>query len=271
MEEVNLVIAVDVPYEVEITATGIPMHEAKVEFCIPKNEISFNFPAKMITDNKFIFTLTDDLKSLLNKTHNYKLFVYYGNARFEADTGIFNLVNKDSFNVKMDTKPKVTLSDKLLDKTKKRPVKKPETTPKPAETSTPTPEETVKVTKKVSSTKPIPTPVVETTTTVKEVKKSLKVKDTKKKKVVKEDTKAVIIEEVEPTKDANAKVRDILESLNKSATPSVDLVPATTLPVTETQQTGKFFEEVDRMRTINEQRKKTREVKEIIKKSKKKK
>ena len=121
MEEVKLVIAVDVPYEVELTATGIPLHEAKVEFCVHKQDVSYNFPAKMITDGKYMFTLTDAVKALMNKTHDYRLYVYYGNARFEADTGTFNLIDQKAFNAKINEGEKAPLSEKLLEKTKKKP------------------------------------------------------------------------------------------------------------------------------------------------------
>lgn len=281
MEEMSLIIAVNVPYEVEITATGIPIHEAKVEFCIPKNKLSYNYPAKMVTDNKFVFTLTNELDGLVNSTHDYKLYVYYGNARFEADTGSFNLVDEKAFDVKMNSdKSAESLADKLMDKVAKRPttkdkkVKEPEVTATVEVTSTPEVTETVDatdtiVTPTVAATKPTPTPTVTLTTTVKETKNALK--DYVTKKTTKKTTKKPVKESVE---DANQRVKDILSSINKTATPSVEMnTPEVTkdAPVVETQESGKFFEEIERMRNINETRKTNKKVKDAIRNTTKKK
>jgi hypothetical protein len=162
MEEMTLVIVLGVPYEIEITANGIPVHEAKIEFSIIKNDISYNFPVKMISDKKFVFTITDDAKHLVNNTHEYKLYVYYGNARFEADTGSFNLIDKQVFDVKMGKK------DNVNEKTPKDETP-PETTeePSPKEENivvTPTEE---KKTPKPKKDKPAITP------TVKKIKEGL--------------------------------------------------------------------------------------------------
>jgi len=296
MEEMSLIIAVDVPYEVEITATGIPIHQSKVEFCIPKNDVSFNFPAKMVTDNKFVFVLTGILDKFMNETHDYKLYVYYGNARFEADSGSFNLVNKAAFEVKMQgDKDNESMAAKLLAKTKPQSTRKkddpktanPEVTvteePKATEVAKPevvepeiteTPEVTVakkKAARKISlkATKPTPTPTITATTTLKEAKKALS------SYIVKEPIpkEKVVIEDITNIQDdPNEKVRSILSSMNKTATPSIDLapVPVAKVGVTETQEPGKFFEEVNKMRKLNEQRKANRKIKDVIRNAKKK-
>ena len=257
MEEMSLIIAVDVPYEVQITATGIPIHEAKVEFCLPKRDISYNFPAKMVNDKKFVFILTDALKELINKTHEYKLYVYYGNARFEADEGSFNLIDKTAFDVKMKgDKEAESLADKLITKTAKKPqsTQKKEEKPTVTEEVTPT-KAKKKATPKVEATKPTPTPTMETTTTLKEAKEAIK--------------KTIGVEE---GVDPNQKVKDILSSIDKSA-PSIELAtdPATPEKVLETQKPGKLFEEVDRMREINERRKANKKIRDAIAKTSKKK
>jgi len=277
MEEMNLIIAVDVPYEVQITATGIPMHEAKVEFCLPKRDVSYNFPARMVDDKKFVFILTDALKELINKTHEYKLYVYYGNARFEADEGHFNLVDKKAFDVEMQgDKDAKSLANKLLDKATKKPqsVRNRKETPVVTEEVKETPEVTgtpevtptkakkkaaaKKVAPKVKATKPTPTPTVETTTTLQEAKEAIK------KTIGGEEHVEVVQEGVDP----NQAVKDILDSMNKTVTPSVELVENTTS--TETQKPGKFFEEIDRMRNINERRAANKKIKAVIEKTTKK-
>jgi hypothetical protein len=262
MEEMNLVIAVNVPYEVEITATGIPLHEAKVEFCVHKNDVSYNFPAKMVDDKKFIFTITEALTGMSNKTHEYRLYVYYGNARFEADTGSFNLVDKKAFDVKMTgakEEKKESLRDRLLDKTTKKPAKKVEVTPTPE----PAEEEKVKVEKKVTATKPTPTPTIEPTTTLDQAKDALK----KSKKITVE-----AVNEDGSAEDANAKVRKILSSIDKRAVPTESMSPTPTVALepTETQQPGQFFAEIERMREINESRRRNKVVKDAIRKTTKK-
>lgn len=274
MEEINLIIAVDVPYEVQITATGIPMHEAKVEFCLPKRDISYNFPARMIDEKKFVFMLTDALKELINKTHEYKLYVYYGNARFEADEGSFNLVDRAAFDVEMKgNKDAKSLADKLMDKATKtqstrRRKEKVEETPVVTETPEITPESTKKkaapkkkAALKVKATKPTPTPTMETTTTLKEAKEAIK-KTTGEKEPVKDSNI-----------DPNQRVKDILSSIGKTATPIVELTitPDTQKEVMKPQKSGKFFEEVDRMREINERRKLNKKIKDVIEKTSKKK
>ena len=273
----KLIIAVGVPYEVEITASGIPMHEAKVEFTIKKRDISFSFPAKMVDDKKFVFNITNDVNDLVNKTHEYSLHVYYGNARFEADSGKFNLVDKEAFTVKMQQeKGEDSLASKLKSKTqraRKKEAEKPEpTVPKATKKDIPKVTETPKVTATevdttkpltptFEATKPTPTPTVETTTTLKEAKDAIK------------NTKEVQ-EPIEEGREENPndRIKKILSSINKTATPNVELAvtPDSTVSVTETQEPGQFFKEIEKMRAINEKRRKNKEVKDIIRKTTKK-
>ncbi len=261
MEEMKFIVAVDVPYEVEITAKGIPMHEAKVEFCIHKRDVSFNFPAKRVDDNKFIFIITNVIKDLVNNTHDYKLFLYYGNARFEADSGSFNLVDKTAFNVKMlGNQGGESLASKLQKKTQssksrtKKEVNKPTAVEK-KETEV-VKHQTTKKELKVEATKPTPTPIVETTTTLKEAKAALK------------KSKNHIIEENKD--DPNQKVKDILSFMEKEVTPIV-VTPNTLIEVTEPQSTGTFFSEVHNMRKLNESRRKNKKVRDAIRLTTKKK
>lgn len=259
MEEVNLVIAVGVPYKVEITATGIPIHEARVEFCIPKHEISYNFPARMVDEKKFVFTLTDALENMINQTHDYKLFVYYGNARFEADNGIFNLIDKKAFDVKMESDGKSNIfSEKLLAKTKNKPVKESVDEIDEIVTTTSKVHEEKKE-KKIEATKPTPTPTIETTTTLKEAKVALTKEDTPTVTATPEPT-------VEVTEDANKKVKEILSTMQKTTTPTIEM----TQTVKNAQKLGNFFTEVERMKEINAKRKKNKKVKEAINSAKKK-
>lgn len=89
----GLEITIGVPKEVEISATGIPIHESSVEFCIQNGKVNHHFPAKMVEDGKFVFTITDDIANLANKDLSYKIYVYYENGRFEADSGEFRLLD----------------------------------------------------------------------------------------------------------------------------------------------------------------------------------
>ncbi len=283
----KLIIAIGVPYHVEIAASGIPLHEAKVEFCIPKNDVSFNFPAKAITDNEYVFTVTDAIKEFINTTIQYKLYVYYGNARFEADAGSFNLVDKTTFEVEMKPKEK-SLAEKIYDKTKRRPkTETPETTKKVKEkkevkttptvtnevTETPT-ETKVDTAVKVKATKPTPTPTIEPTTTLKEAKDAIK---NKKKVGSKSGLAKILVTDtpaVEETMDANTRVKDILQSINKTVTPNADLATVAVEDVEVTKTTGNFLVEVEKMREAQEKIKATKitkakeqRVKDAIKKS----
>ena len=267
----SLTVAVGVPYHVEISATGIPLHEAKVEFCIPKNDVSFNFPAKAITDNEYVFTVTDAVNDYVNSTLDYKLYVYYGNARFEADTGSFNLIDKAAFDVKMKKPEEKKLGETIRDKAKNIGKKKDkdeviteevEVTPTPDETETPDKKP------KVKATKPTPTPTIEPTTTLKEAKDALK----KKKPMGMAKllaTEKPVKEGAETTPDANDRVKNILKSIDKEVTPVAKVT--TTPDATEPAKSGVFFAEVDRMREINEQRKEKKEqtqrVRDAIKKA----
>jgi hypothetical protein len=249
MEEMSLIVAVGVPYEVEITSTGIPMHETDVEFCVLQNDVRYAFPAKNVNDTKFIFTITDAVSHLVNKTLDYKLCVYYGNARFEADRGSFNLLDKKAFDVKMkkdtDVPTKTSLAQRLTNKT----AKKTTATPEP----TATPEATPKVTKKVTATKPTPTPEVTPTTTLKEAKKALN--------------------ESSVSSDKSKQVREILAGLSKTATPThkIQTTATATPEPTEPITTGSFFESVAEIRKTNEQRNRRKKIREVIHSAKKKK
>ena len=254
----SLIIAVGVPYHVKIASTGIPLHEAKVEFCIPKQDVSFNFPAKAITDDEYVFTVTDAVSEYMNTTLDYKLYVYYKNARFEADTGSFNLIDKEAFDVEMK-KPEKKLAETIREKAKKRPGDKKVITEsddkKPEVTSTPTETKEPKETK-VQATKPTPTPTVETTTTLKEAKDAIKKAGSKtglSKILVTETT-------VEETPDANTKVKEILSSINKTVTPSTEL--ATTPSAEGAKSGGNFLDEVEKMRKAQAKIQKDREEKE---------
>lgn len=245
----KLIIAVDVPYHVQIASTGIPLHQAKVEFCIPKNDVSFNFPAKAINDTDFVFTVTDAVKEYMNTTLEYKLYVYYGNARFEADTGSFNLINKESFDIEMKNaapEKKKKLGETIRDKAKKLGDKKKKSTDdkKPKVTSTPT-ETTDGKKATVKASKPTPTPTIEPTTTLKEAKAAIKKTGTKSglSKMLVTDTPAI-----EETQDANSKVKNILKSINKSVTPSAQLTSTPTVTEGATKTAGNFLEEVEKMR-----------------------
>jgi hypothetical protein len=266
MEEMSLVIAIDVPQQVEIKSTGVPMHETTVEFSVQGEGVSFNFPAKMVNDDVFVFTLNDSVEEYLDKTLDYKLYVYYGNARFEADDGSFNLISKKSFTAKLKNgvtesaavSMGKTLAERLHEKTSKRPTtesEKPKETPK----ETPVKEETPRETE-VIATKPKPTPEPTPTVTLKEAKEAIK------KSTVKEGIS---------DQDYNNKIREILNSISKTATPTsamqqestVEKVPETT-PET-TAEKAKFFDEVSKLREINEKRRKNKQVKDIIQSSKK--
>ena len=284
MEEMKLIIAIGVPYHVEIAATGIPLHEAKVDFCIPKKDVSFSFPAKAITDNEYVFTVTDAVKEYLNTTVEYILYVYYGNARFEADTGSFNLIDKTTFEVSMK-KPEKKLAETIRAKAKRRP-KEPEVTEKvieeesvvekvePEITATPTVTNEDKKKPTFKATKPTPTPTLEVTTTLKQAKDAIK-KTGKKKTGDKSGIAKILvtkIPKIEETQDANARVKDILESINKTVTPNTDLATATTSE--EPDAGGNFLEEVEKMRkaqAVIKQNKKakanTQRVRDAIKKA----
>lgn len=262
MEEMSLIIAVGVPYQVEITSTGIPMHETDVEFCVMQSDVRYSFPAKMVNDNVFIFTITNALSKLLNKTLDYKLYVHYGNARFEADKGSFNLVDKKTFDVKMkkdttqevkENKESTPLSERLHAKTKKRPSTKSNVKPTPMVTAT---KERV-VESDVEATKPTPTPEVTPTTTLADAKDAIK----KSSAVPKEETH-----------DYNEKIKNILSGLSKTATPTTEIEPTAT-PVKKEKKSpspktvpkgGAFFEEVEHLRQINEKRRKEKNIKNII-------
>lgn len=277
MEQNNLVIAVNVPYEVEISATGIPIHQSKVEFCIHREDVRYSFPAKMINDNKFIFTITDDVSSLLNSTLEYRLYVYYGNARFEADTGTFNLIDKNAFNVKMkkdNSAPVVTpIDEKLLDKLDKfNTPSEDKNIEESLESSTILEEqieETIEEEPVVTATEPIPTPTITPTLTAKDAKKALRniIKDKKVKKAIKKKQEAL----EEDTEGYNQKIKDILENLSKKVTPSIELEATPSDDVKKTQTPGKFFEEVDNMRKINSRRNQNRKIRDDIRKTTRKK
>ena len=251
----SLIVAVGVPYQVEITSTGIPMHETEVEFCILQNDVKYSFPAKIVNDNIFIFTLNDAVSHLMNKTLDYKLFVYYQNARFEADKGSFNLLDKKSFDVKMKKGTDVpvkenntdvtkkSLSERLHEKASKRPAPaKPQTTPKVTTTA----EKVVE--RKVEATKPTPTPEVTPTTTLADAKKALKESSANK------------------DGDYNDKIKNILAGLSKTATPTNEMVTTATPAISKEQPkgSGSFFSEVDNLRKINEDRKRKKRMKKII-------
>ena len=265
----SLTVAVGVPYHVEISATGIPLHEAKVEFCIPKNDVSFNFPAKAITDKEYVFTVTDAVKDYTNSTLDYKLYVYYGNARFEADSGSFNLIDKDAFDVEMKKPEQKKLGETIRDKAKNLNKKKDKVITEDKEPEiTETPEETKEDKKpKVKASKPTPTPTVTPTTTLAEAKAAVaKKKPMGMAKLLSTETP---VKEAETTPDANARVQNILKSIGKEATPAANMT--TTPDATEPAKSGVFFEEVERMRQVTEKRKakkeQTQRVRDAIKKA----
>ena len=281
MDQNNLVIAMKVPYEVEISATGIPLHESQVEFCVHRNDIRFSFPAKMVDDKKFMFTITEDIKSLANQTLEYRLYVYYGNARFEADTGTFNLIDKDAFDVKMsesNAPSKNPVSDSLNERLKDLAKRSKAATKKKEAPVVETTEENVEPT--ATASKPTPTPTVTPTATVAQVKEALRETLTKDDKPVlpsiappttEAETAVVETTAIDPN-DPNVRVREILASINKTVTPSVSLSPTPTVEETQTSGAGgKFFSEVDNMRSINAKRRKNKQIRDAIKKSTKKK
>lgn len=270
MEEMNLIIATGVPQQVEIVSTGIPMHETEVEFCVIGDGVSFNFPAKMVDDKVFVFMLTDSLLDYVDNTLDYKLFVYYGNARFEADKGRFNLVDKKSFDTGIKdqktgevikrNKVADSLSEKLYNKATKRPApekENPKETPKVTPKKEEPPEET-----KVVATKPKPTPEPTPTVTLKEAKEAIK------------NSGVTTIKEKSSNDDYNKKIKEILTSISKTATPTSEMQREDHVPETTPEATpekAKFFEEVNKLREINEKRRKNKQVKDIIQSSKKKK
>lgn len=298
----KLIIAIGVPYHIEIAATGIPLHEAKVDFCIPKNDVSFSFPAKAITDNEYVFTVTDAVKEYLNTSVDYKLYVYYGNARFEADAGSFNLIDKTTFEVNMkkeDKKPEKKLAETIREKARRRPPSPPVKAPlvtfgtaeqevatfelhekdgkdilvekvEPEITATPevTKEAKKKPTVTVKATKPTPTPTIEPTSTLKEAKAAIK----KKKTGSKSGIAKMLVTKVEETKSADNRVMDILESINKTVTPNTEL--AKTLSDDAPEPTGNFLGEVEKMREAQskikqnkEKKAKSQRVRDAIKKA----
>lgn len=300
MEQNNLVMTVNVPYEVEISATGIPLHESKVEFCIHQQDVRYAFPAKMVTDNKFVFKLTDAVQEMMNNTLEYRLYVFYGNARFEADTGTFNLVDASTIEAKIEQPTGEDLAEKVKNISKKRKkedkveevkeevevtpeevkeevveeVKEEAEKPKPKKPQA-TPRATTKRKVKkapapdVTATPPVPTPV---TTKVLEAKRLLHESIITGKKII--ETKPVaqpVEEQVENTPDVNDKIKEALAALNKTATPSIELEAT---PTTEQAQEPKFFDEINRMKKLNEERateraakEKDRKLKEAIRKS----
>lgn len=247
MEQNNLVIAINVPYEVEISATGIPLHQSKVEFCIHREDVRYSFPTKMINDNKFIFTITDDVSSLLNSTLEYRLYVYYGNARFEADIGTFNFIDKDVFDVKMkkdDSAPKVTpIDEELLDKLDKSNTPSEDKNVEESLESSTILEEQIDEEPIIITTEPIPTLTITPMLTAKDAKKALRniIKEKEIKREVKKNQE--ILEE--DTEDYNQKIKDILEDLSKKVAPSIELEATPSDDVRETQTSDKLVEEVD--------------------------
>lgn len=254
----SLVIAIDVPQQVEIKSTGVPMHETEVEFSVKGEGVCYNFPAKMVNDDMFIFTLTDCLEKHLDQTLDYNLFVHYGNARFQADNGSFNLISKKSFDAKLKdqntgetvkTSKKTesisanSLAKKLLEREQKKETKKVITESSEEET-------------KIVATKPIPTPEPTPTVTLKDAKEALK----KSASVAEGDN------------EYNQKIKEILKSISKTATPTLSKDNKTN----EAKDSAKFFEEVQKLKEINEDRKKRqaekqkeKKIKDIIQSSKK--
>jgi hypothetical protein len=73
---------------------------------------------------------------------------------------------------------------------------------------------------------------------------------------------------IEDTIDPNQKVKDILSSINNpKETPSSEIV----IDVAEIQEPGKFFEEIDDMKKLNNRRRQNKIIREAIRKTSKKK
>lgn len=258
MEEI--IIPINVTHEVEISATGIPIHESKVDFCVcgPKNDVFFHFPAKMIEENKFAFTVSESVASLVNKELDYKIFVYYKNGRFEADKGKIKLISEKDVKAvvkKNDKEVKESakqLTERLWNKSNnlsrpKEEKKKVEIVEEEVQNNT-IEEELEPV---LEATKPAPTP--EPSPQLKQVKESL---------------------------NYDGKVRDILKGITKS--PSSSPAPSTRIapqevPVVESEEiklpeetkSATFFEQLEEMKRINEARRQKKKIKEIISNSKK--
>lgn len=72
-----------------------------------------------------------------------------------------------------------------------------------------------------------------------------------------------LIKDFKKREDVNKRVRLMLDNIGNE-TSSEEKLSEVTIGVTETQESGPFFEEIDKMRELNERRKKNRAVKDAI-------
>ena len=306
----NIIISskIDSTFEFEMVAQGINLEDARVLFQTEvTKDVNYDVLCQHIQGDKWSCTIPKSLIS--DGAYNFKLCVIVEDFYFEPVKGMLSVVSEKTievFGVTSDakkpkptkpTKPKKTNEDadsivkKILDKQKETGNEEPVIPSVLSDAQEQASEEIITEESEVVNeseeiVEETPAEIIEEPTDeieeVIEEEDTEEITDSVQEEIIEEEEPSITIE-VTPTPAsivsersiftegrrrelANKKVQDVLESL-KNTTPSQETI---TPEVTGTQEPGKFFEQLDEMKALNEKRQKNKIVKQAIDKSKKK-